>query len=562
MSRCADDGIRDYVADPDEEAAFARWVEGQVADWACEDGEPDISRQNADGQNGDGQDAEGQDAGEEHSGEPDVQAQVSALKGLVDWLRSVAPDDTRGPEATRAEMIDLIATLEGGKGPIAAAQARATHAFARTTIREALAARRTLRTARRGIAPQIALARRCSPSLADRHLSVARALTEMPHTRAALTAGIIDEAAAAAVVHQTSPLSDEHRAAVDELVAPRFAGAIAREIGKLAARHAAELDPASIVAKHRKAVSERGVWTRPAPDGMAYLSVFGPLPDVVGALASLRGYANGVLGGHHEEDDPPAERTHAQIMADTALRLLSGRTAGQTQPVHIGLLMRPESLLGHAQDDPDRCVDRPAWVVGHGPLPAALARRLLLRGCDAADDSSDAGHQNFDDLTPDDLTSADARPADPMPGEPAHTLIQRIFTSRDGRDLVGLESSARLPPRTPVGADHPRRCLPHAILRGCHPPCRSRLPVRAVADHQPRQRARAVRPLQLHQGPARFQHPGAHAAGGDRVRPRPPRRSQHRHRATRRAQHACDRDPDPLRTPLPQLRPTSGRRLT
>ncbi|MCA0292625.1 MAG: HNH endonuclease [Actinobacteria bacterium] len=268
----------------------------------------------------------------------------------------------------------------------------------------------------------------------------------MPHTRAALTAGIIDEAAAAAVVHQTSPLSDEHRAAVDELLAPRFAGATAREIGTLAARHAAELDPASIVAKHRKAVSERGVWTRPAPDGMAYLSVFGPLPDVVGALASLRGYANGVLGGHHEEDDPPAERTHAQIMADTALRLLSGRTAGQTQPVHIGLLMRPESLFGHAQDDPDRCVDRPAWVVGHGPLPAALARRLLLRGCDAADDSSDAGHQNSDDLTPDDLTPADARPADPMPGEPAHTLIQRIFTSPDGRDLVGLESSARLFP--------------------------------------------------------------------------------------------------------------------
>ena len=54
VSRCADDGIRDYVADPDEEAAFARWVEGQVADWACEDGEPDFSRQNADGQNGDG----------------------------------------------------------------------------------------------------------------------------------------------------------------------------------------------------------------------------------------------------------------------------------------------------------------------------------------------------------------------------------------------------------------------------------------------------------------------------------------------------------------------------
>ena len=47
VSRCADDGIRDYVADPDEEAAFARWVEGQVADWACEDGEPGISRQNA-----------------------------------------------------------------------------------------------------------------------------------------------------------------------------------------------------------------------------------------------------------------------------------------------------------------------------------------------------------------------------------------------------------------------------------------------------------------------------------------------------------------------------------
>jgi len=157
---------------------------------------------------------------------------VAEVRDLIGWLATLAPDDDSDladpagnprPELGLAELIDLIAGLEQVKGAIAAAQARATAEFGRATVREALANRASLPKARSSIAPQIALARRCSPATADRHLGLARALPGMPHTQAALTAGVIDERSAAAIVRETNVLNPEQRGRVDELIAPRLA---------------------------------------------------------------------------------------------------------------------------------------------------------------------------------------------------------------------------------------------------------------------------------------------------------------------------------------------------
>ncbi|GAA1800548.1 hypothetical protein GCM10009811_25460 [Nostocoides veronense] len=430
---------------------------------------------------------------------------VTAVRELVDWLATLAPEgnpdlaDPAGnprPELGLAELIDFIAGLEQVKGAIAAAQARATAEFGRATVREALANRASLPKARSSIAPQIALARRCSPATADRHLGLARALPGMPHTQAALTAGIIDERSAAAIVRETNVLSPELRARVDELIAPRLATSSLKQLTGAAARYAAELDPAAVVAKHERAMSERGVWTRPAPDGMAYLSIFGPLTGIVGAYASLHRHATAVVAGHHETDtpdtpaDPLDERTHAQVMADAALRWLAGLTPGQACPVALNLVMPAESLFATqpatvnttttdsaatgetatsdetatgratsgagAQPDPaysvhptpgltatrgPRSTETPARIPGHGILPAALARRLLLHGCEPPDPVKTASPQH------------DSPPPTPTRGgtglsEPAHVFLTRVFTSPDGRDLLALDAIARLfPPR-------------------------------------------------------------------------------------------------------------------
>jgi len=408
---------------------------------------------------------------------------VAEVRDLIGWLAGLVPDhaadaiEAPADEPSLAELIDLIAGLEHIKGAIAATQARATAQFGRATVREALANRASLPKARSSIAPQIALARRCSPATADRHLGLARALPGMPHTRAALTAGIIDERCATAIVRETNVLNTELRAQVDELIAPRLATSSLKQLAGAAARYAAELDPAAIVAKHERALSERGVWTRPAPDGMAYLSIFGPLTGIVSAYASLHRHATAVVAGHHETDngetpaDPLAERTHAQVMADAALRWLAGLTPGQACPVALNLVMPAESLFptdepatetagtsdgattnAFTANPPDetaatcgpRSSETPARIPGHGILPAALARRLLLHGCEPPDPAGSAPPEKDSLTAAPDISPPSARHA----AEPAQVFLTRIFTSPDGRDLLALDATARLfPPR-------------------------------------------------------------------------------------------------------------------
>lgn len=403
--------------------------------------------------------------------------------------REAGAGENSGSERhTTAELIDVISGLERLKGCIDAAQARATLAFSRNTIRDALAEGRSLRAARQGVPGQVALARRCSPATADHHLTVAHAMPGLPQTRAALTAGWIDQRHAQAVVRETAVLSEEHRGQVDGMIGPRLVGSTPRRLASIVARFAAELDPESVVAKHARALTDRGVWTRPAPDGMAYLTVFGPLTDIVGSLASVHRHATAVVAGHHEESDPLADRTHAQVMADTALRWLRGLSPGEAQPVALNLVMPATSLMNvpssadsdedaqSAADDtyepaatsgspdgaepsnrivsprgaapsnlsasPESAVPSngraprdssaspesaapaelatsanvPARIVGHGPLPAPLARAYLLRGLD------------------------------PDGGAPAMVWLRRIFTTADGRDLAAVESTRRLFP--------------------------------------------------------------------------------------------------------------------
>ena len=96
---------------------------------------------------------------------------------------------------------------------------------------------------------------------------------------------------------------------------------------RAAARVAAELDAASVVARMEAAVRSRRVTVRPAPDGMAYLSVLGPLKDVVGAYAAVQARSRAVVGGQCPEEGPEGRGVGA-VAADTALRLLSGRAVG------------------------------------------------------------------------------------------------------------------------------------------------------------------------------------------------------------------------------------------
>ncbi|MFN8099531.1 MAG: DUF222 domain-containing protein [Dermatophilaceae bacterium] len=459
-------------------------------------------------------------------------AQLACLHAVVELLADI---DGTTTGTTDGQRIDLIAACETLKGAIAAAQARVSVAFADSVAAAARESGRSARTAQRGIAPQVALARRCTPTTATTQLGIARALTStLTRTMGLLTRGVIGPGHAAAVHAATSCLSQEDTEAVDERLADELPLLTPAQARGAADRVAGELDPDAVLARHANAVRERSASSRPAPDGMAYLTILGALPDIVGAHASLRRHANAVVAGGCA-DEPADGRTFSNVLSDTALNRIRGIAATAAQPVAVTLVMTPENLFGKSLNDilplttassdsggpdnlpdtgdaahpdstthpdnpadirqaedtdttpdaepehdpranpqgsvrPDQATPRPnpepaaptgprpgpgdapcpepqetmgsgttatghrpghgtrcaetttpARIVGHTTsIPTALARQWLLTGCD----------------TP-----------DPATGEhPALVTLRRVFTSPDNRDLIALETPARLFP--------------------------------------------------------------------------------------------------------------------
>lgn len=317
-----------------------------------------------------------------------------------------------------SERIAAIAELESIKGAAAAAQARLTAA--------AVTDREQRGEDSRSVRADIALARRCSPTLADQHVGVARALvSEMPMTMSALERGEISERRAMIMVRETACLSLEHRAEVDERLAPRIATLGDKALAAAAGQAGAALDAESLAERNRRAVASRRVSVRPAADGMAWLSILGPMKDVIGAHLALTAEE----GRRHVIDpDLPVDQwegAKAAAAADTrgkgawlvdrALELLSGRTHGRPQAVEVNLVMTDRTLIPAAfrgEAPPDDVAVVPGW----GPIPGAEARAHIA------------------DLL-DDTTTSNAD--DPF------VWLRRLFTDPTGRDLVGMDSKRR-----------------------------------------------------------------------------------------------------------------------
>ena len=282
------------------------------------------------------------------------------LTPVLDLIRSLTGADLADPER-----IDAIALLERIKGAAAGAQARVALAF--DANQRAAAAERGVRSAQqgRGIADQVALARRESPFLGSSHLALARALPEMPHTRAALETGATSEWRAALMMRETAALSREDRTAVDAEVGPRLPRLGDQQVAAEARRAGYRLDPHSLVNRIKRAESDRTVTVRPAPDTMSYLTGSLPMVQGVAVYAALRHHADSLRGSGDS-------RSRGQIMADTLVARVTGLADdgdGVRPPVEVHLVMTDESLMGDSDD--------PADVVCGGSLPAWLARRVV-----------------------------------------------------------------------------------------------------------------------------------------------------------------------------------------
>ncbi|WP_353950571.1 DUF222 domain-containing protein [Knoellia sp. S7-12] len=347
------------------------------------------------------------------TGTPTLAGPEVQVRSVVSSLGDVNPEGL-----TQSERVAVVSALEALKGAAAAAQARLTAA--------AVVDREALGEDSGSVRADLALARRCSPALADQHVGVAKALVgEMPLTMGALERGDISERRAMIVVRETACLSVEHRAEVDRRLAPTIANLGDKALAGAARRAGAALDAESLAERNRRAVASRHLSVRPAADGMAWLSVLGPMKDIIGAHVALLGEE-----GRRNVIDPdlPADEWEAAAaaaradtrgkgawLADRALELLSGRAKGQPQQVEVSLVMTDTVLLPAAFGG-KAPADDVATIPGWGPIPGAEARAHIAALLDHTDDS------------------------DPQSG----LWLRRLFTDPTGRDLVALDSKRRL----------------------------------------------------------------------------------------------------------------------
>ncbi|BBX82343.1 hypothetical protein MAUB_02160 [Mycolicibacterium aubagnense] len=326
------------------------------------------------------------------------------------------------PDADEGALLGRIAEFERVKAAAAAGQARAAAAL--EARRVAVAAAGGLRVSRAALGSEVGLARGESPHRGERLVAMARILVaDMPCTLAALESGVLSEHRAELITKEAACLSALDRQLLDgELCADPapLEGLGNAEVSAEAARIAYELDQQTVLEKMTRARASRHVRFRVARDGMMSMTVL--LPAAQGQLVRQtvsREAATAVAAG--------SGRSRQQVMADVVVERVTGRNPVETPvPVTVNLVLSDETLLTGG--------DEPAQLDGYGPIPASLARDLVLAA--AAD-------------------------------EKAGAALRRLYAQPGANKLVAMESKARAFPRRWLGSSRcgircagPRSAMP------------------------------------------------------------------------------------------------------
>jgi hypothetical protein len=299
------------------------------------------------------------------------------------WAQAPSVDDVHAMAAVLSRVgtgledparVDMLRALETLKCAAEGAQAIVTADFDTSQRAVQAAAGVPAEQQGRGIAVQVALARRESPHRGQRHLRLAQVLSrEMPCAGVGLSSGRISEWRAMILARETECLSRVDRAEVDR----RLAGDLDvleamgdRELAAAARELAYELDPVSFVERRRRAEADRRVTLRPAPDVMAQLSTLVAVRDGVAVWAVLS----------READRARAcgdERSRDQLMADTLVdRVLHpGKSATAPVSLMINVVVPDTVLLG---DDHGL-----GWVERFGPVPGDLLREWIAENAES-----------------------------------------------------------------------------------------------------------------------------------------------------------------------------------
>jgi hypothetical protein len=291
---------------------------------------------------------------------------------VLAWQRELSTALAASTTLDDAERVDAIRALERLGCVVSAAQAHLAAELDASQREKQEAAARPAAQRGRGVAALVAWARRESPHRGQRHLALSRVVPpELPHAWWAWREGLITEWKATLIARETACLSRADRLEVDALVGAdpaRLEAMGERELVAAVQAEAYRLDPASFVSRRRRAEADRHVTLRPAPDTMTWLTALLPVQEGVAAYTALTRAADTARAA----GDP---RGKGQVMADSLVSgILTAQAAGRPAvPVALGLVMTDRDLFGVA--------DEPAFLDGFGPIPAELARELVVDAC-------------------------------------------------------------------------------------------------------------------------------------------------------------------------------------
>ena len=182
--------------------------------------------------------------------------------------------------------------LESIKAAAAAAQARLSVAFDSAERERQAQLGIPAHRRGRGVAEQIALARRESPTRGSRHLGLAKALIqEMPRTWKGFASGELSEWRSTLIVQATAVLSREDRETVDAQLAGQLDGLSDRQLAATARGATYRVDPLAVVNARAVAEGERRVSLRPIPEAMRILTAYLPMAQGIAAYVALERHA-------------------------------------------------------------------------------------------------------------------------------------------------------------------------------------------------------------------------------------------------------------------------------
>ena len=188
----------------------------------------------------------------------------------------------------------------------------------------------------------------------------------LPATLAAVAAGALSWEHAEVIARHSDGLDGDALTAYDARLAALAAEVNPKQLDRKARAQVELSQPSTAVERAEKAAATRRIYVDPGPDGMAYLTLFAPAPEVHAIADRAARLAAGLRAG-----GDPRSMGHLKLDVLTDLMLngetsIPGATRGVRGRVHV--MVPAMTLLGVG--------DEAAILHGYGPIDPATAAQL------------------------------------------------------------------------------------------------------------------------------------------------------------------------------------------